>query len=73
MLNNKRCICGKVITSNFDLCSKCLQQYGTNRDEYPDWLKFFIADLKRERREEAIIDRQEITFADLGIDINDLA
>ncbi len=64
---NKRCVCGKVITSQYDLCANCLREYGTNRSEYPEWLVFMIADLKRERRQEFIIGQNEITFSELGI------
>jgi len=64
---NKRCICGKVITSNFDLCANCMAEYGKDRSEWPDWLKFMIADMKRERRQEYTIDQHEISFTDLGI------
>lgn len=62
---NKKCICGKVITSRFDLCSRCIDEYGTNRSEWPDWLKFLISDMKREAYQEKQIDKHEITFTDL--------
>jgi hypothetical protein len=63
----KRCICGKIITSQYDLCANCLAEYGNNRSEYPEWLKFMIADMKRERRQEFKIQQHEITFSELGI------
>jgi len=44
-----------------------MAEYGNNRSEWPDWLKFMIADMKRERRQEYRIDQHEISFTDLGI------
>ena len=66
-MNIKRCVCGKVITSNFDLCDKCLAEYGADRSKWDDWLVFIVADLKREYRQQAIIDEREIPFSELGI------
>ena len=63
----KRCVCGKVITSQFDLCNKCQAEYGLDRSKWDDWLIFMVADLKRERRQQAIIDEREIPFSELGI------
>lgn len=65
---NKRCVCGKVITSRFDLCDRCQADYGSNRSMWPEWLIFMVADIKREIRQEKIIDANEVTFTDLGID-----
>lgn len=66
-MNIKRCVCGKVITSNFDLCDKCLAEYGADRSKWDDWLVFMVADLKREYRQQAIIDERKIPFSELGI------
>lgn len=66
-MNIKRCVCGKVITSNFDLCDKCLAEYGADRSKWDDWLVFMVANLKREYRQQAIIDEREIPFSELGI------
>ncbi len=66
-MNTKRCVCGKVITSNFDLCAKCAAEYGTDRSKWDDWLVFMVADLKREYRQQQIIDDREIPFSKLGI------
>ena len=66
-MNIKRCVCGKVITSNFDFCDKCLAEYGADRSKWDDWLVFMVADLKREYRQQAIIDEREIPFSELGI------
>lgn len=63
----KRCVCGKIITSQYDLCANCLREYGTDRSEYPEWLKFMIADLKRERRQEFRVKQHEVTFSEFGI------
>jgi len=63
----KSCVCGKVITSNFDLCDNCQAEYGTDRSGWPEWLVFMVADLKREYRQQRIIDEREIPFSELGI------
>jgi len=64
---NKRCICGKVITSKYDLCANCMAEYGKDRSEWPDWLKFMVADMRRERRQDIKVSQHEISFTDLGI------
>ena len=66
-MNIKRCVCGKVITSNFDLCDKCLAEYGADRSKWDEWLVFMVADLKREYRRQRTIDEREIPFSELGI------
>ena len=66
-METKRCVCGKVITSQFDLCNKCQAEYGLDRSKWDDWLIFMVADLKRERRQQAIIDERAIPFSELGI------
>ena len=66
-MNIKRCVCGKVITSNFDLCNKCLAEYGADRSKWDEWLVFMVADLKREYRQQRTIDEREIPFSELGI------
>jgi len=66
-MNIKRCVCGKVITRNFDLCDKCLAEYGADRSKWDEWLVFMVADLKREYRQQAIIDEREIPSSELGI------
>jgi len=64
----KHCvICGKVITNGFDLCESCLQEYGRNKSQYPEWLKFLIADTNREIRQERRINQHEVSFTDLGM------
>jgi hypothetical protein len=65
-MSQKRCVCGKVITSNYDLCNSCLAKYGKDRTEWPEWLIFMVADLKHERRQERIARDKEMTFSELG-------
>ena len=69
-MKTKRCVCGKVITSNFDLCEKCMVEYGKNRAEWPDWLTFMVADMKRERRQDFAVQRHEVRFSSLGLDVS---
>ena len=64
---SKRCVCGKVITSQFHLCDNCQAEYGLDRAKWPEWLVFMVADLARERRQDERCNEHEITFTDLGI------
>ena len=45
---NRKCVCGASIPNNWNLCSGCLETYGTDRSEWPAWLSFHVSDLKRE-------------------------
>ncbi len=67
IMQSNRCICGKVITNGFELCANCTAEYGLDRTEWPEWLRFLVADMKRERRQDALIEQSEISFIDLGI------
>jgi hypothetical protein len=44
----KKCACGKSIKGKNDLCHECLEVFGTDKAEWPEWLRFMVADLKRE-------------------------
>ena len=66
-MKSKRCVCGKVITSQFDLCDNCQAEYGLDRSKWEEWLVFMVADLKREYRQNTIIDEHEIPFSEFGI------
>ncbi len=68
---NKRCICGKIITSQFYLCSKCQDEYGIDRSKWPEWLVFMVSDMERERRQNTIARRKETTFSELGLHVAD--
>ena len=48
----KTCVCGESIPQRWTLCKNCLQKYGSDRDAWPPWLRFMVADIKRERRAE---------------------
>jgi len=61
------CACGRCFTGKRELCAECLSIYGADRAEWPEWLKFLVNDRKRELRQEARIDKREITFTDLGV------
>lgn len=66
-MQNRCVICGKVITNGFNLCESCLREYGRDKSQYPEWLKFLIADTNREVRQERRISQREISFTDLGL------
>ncbi len=70
-MSKRCCICGKVITNSYDLCNRCLVDYGSNSAEWPEWLTFLVADKKRELNRRTVISRHEVSFSDLGLDIAD--
>ena len=45
------CVCGKMIAGRRKLCPECASIYGS-WGEYPEWLKFMLADMEREYRME---------------------
>ena len=48
MARFKMCVCGeKSIANRRDLCKDCLKDYGTDKDEWPEWLKFAVKDTQR--------------------------
>ena len=63
----RQCVCGQRITGRNHLCKECLVIYGTNRAEWPEWLKFLVNDIDREQKQDKCIDCHEITFTDLGV------
>lgn len=46
----KRCVCGRIIPRRRDLCSACLEAYGTKREQWPAWLRRSVNDEKREHK-----------------------
>lgn len=70
-MSKKCCVCGKIITNSYDLCNKCLSEYGKDRTEWPEWLVFLVADTQRLRYQRTVILQHEITFSDIGFDIAD--
>lgn len=44
----KTCVCGKAIINRADLCAECKDLYGTDKKDWPEWLRFMVADMKRE-------------------------
>jgi len=70
-MSKRCCVCKKIITNNYDLCNRCLEDYGSNSSEWPEWLKFLVADIHRERDRQCVVSRYEIPFSDLGLDVAD--
>ena len=68
---SKHCVCGKVITSQFDLCGKCESEYGLDRSKWPEWLVFMVADIKHEFEQDKAIRSNEVTFTGLGLHVAD--
>ena len=44
----KHCFCGKAIPVNWRLCKEHAAEYGTDPEQWDDWLKFLMTDIKRE-------------------------
>ncbi|RLC33519.1 hypothetical protein DRH14_04735 [Candidatus Shapirobacteria bacterium] len=59
----KMCVCGKSIKYNSSLCHECQQIYGIKVSEWPEWLKWLVADVKREWDHERY--RDDLPYDDL--------
>lgn len=70
-MSKKCCVCGKIITNSYDLCNKCLSEYGKDRETWPEWLVFLVADTQKEKYQKIKILQNEVTFSDLGLHIAD--
>lgn len=66
----RKCVCGKYLAGKRHLCDECSDIYG-QREEWPEWLKFWVNDTERENRREINIDEHEISFSDLEYDEDD--
>ena len=44
----RRCVCGTKIAWGHTLCAECLKAYGARRNEWPEWLRFWVDDTQRE-------------------------
>lgn len=42
------CPCGKKIPSKWRLCRECAEIYGVDSKEWPEWLRWMVADIQRE-------------------------
>ncbi len=51
--------CGKPITWQFAICSKCEETYGRRSRQWPKWLRFLWNDIQRERRQNKRINTNE--------------
>lgn len=47
----RQCPCGRKIPAKHYLCRECKDIYG-ERVDWPEWLKFYVADMRREQRVE---------------------
>lgn len=45
---NRQCVCGKPIKINKRLCPECIAIYGTDPDEWPEWLRWLVGDIQRD-------------------------
>jgi len=42
------CPCGARIAWNRSLCRDCVDEYGSDKERWPAWLRFCVADIQRE-------------------------
>jgi len=42
------CPCGARIAWNRSLCRDCIREYGYDKERWPAWLRFYVADMQRE-------------------------
>lgn len=61
----RRCVCGVGISPRRRLCKECLDIYGSDSDEWPEWLRWQISDIQREIDHDRRHDEVEITAGDL--------
>lgn len=47
-MKRRQCLCGRAIRYRDALCPWCLKRYGEDRDAWPEWLRFWVADTQRE-------------------------
>jgi hypothetical protein len=43
----KMCVCGKSVLPSHSLCKECFEIYGV-KSEWPEWLRWMVADIQRE-------------------------
>ena len=44
---SRKCVCGKSISLRRQLCGECLETYGSDKDKWPEWLKWLVNDNQR--------------------------
>jgi len=42
------CVCGRAIPFKRQLCGECLEIYGDDLKEWPEWLRWQVSDIQRE-------------------------
>jgi len=65
----KACVCGVAIPASWSLCPECLQRYGADRERWPPWLRFMVADIEREWQAERK-HAEVLSFSEIG-DVSD--
>ncbi len=61
----KHCFCGKAIPVKWRLCNEHAAEYGTDPQKWDDWLKFLMADMKREY--DQVRNSREVSESDIVI------
>lgn len=44
---SRTCVCGKSISLRRQLCGECLEIYGNDKNEWPEWLRWMVNDTQR--------------------------
>ena len=57
----------------FSLCAECFENFGRDVERWPEWLQFLVRDNARITRQDAMLQECEISEADLGCTIEELA
>lgn len=65
------CVCGKTLSMNRQLCGDCLEVYGVDPEEWPEWLRWQINDIQRDinyerRHDEFWLDDEDELQADFS-------
>lgn len=47
-MTQRYCVCGKPISMKRQLCADCLEIYGDEPEEWPEWLRWQVNDIQRD-------------------------
>ena len=64
-------VCQQPKSPRFEMCKECYDLYGRNREEWPLYVAFLVADDNRLEWQEEQIREHEVTLADFAPEIQD--
>lgn len=44
----RRCVCGAPIRASNSLCPSCLDEYGRDPGQWPEWVRYLVREERRE-------------------------